>query len=68
MEHPQMSKLFSIHRLSELLDEAKRDRLFGKIVLEFNDGDLKLIRKESTYKINHSNEEDHSSARPTQRH
>jgi hypothetical protein len=49
-------------RLPDLLAQAKRERLFGKLVFEFNDGDVKLIRKELTYKVNHSREEDHSDA------
>lgn len=54
-----MTKLYSLQRLPELLADAKRERLFGKIVFEFIDGDVKLVRKETTYKISHS-EEDHS--------
>jgi len=52
-----MSTLYSMHRLPELLAEAKRERLFGKIVFEFMDGDVKLVRKETTYKISHNEEE-----------
>ena len=52
-------------RLPDLLAQAKRERLFGKLVFEFNDGDVKLIRKELTYKVNHSREEDNSDARAT---
>ena len=51
-----MTKLYSLNRLPEFLAEAKRERLFGKITLEFMDGDLKLVRKETTYKISHSEE------------
>jgi hypothetical protein len=52
-----MSKLYSLHRLPELLADAKRERLFGKITFEFMDGEVKLVRKELTYKISHSEEE-----------
>ena len=52
-------------RLPDLLAQARRERLYGKIVFEFNDGDLKLVRKELTYKINNSSEEDHSDASAT---
>jgi hypothetical protein len=52
-----MSKLYSLHRLPELLADAKRERLFGKITLEFMDGDIRLVRKETTYKISHTKEE-----------
>jgi hypothetical protein len=58
--------LFSAQRLPDLLTEAKRERLFGKIILEFNDGDVKLVRKELTYKIHHS-EEDNSNVNTARR-
>lgn len=55
-----MSKLYSIQRLPELLADAKRERLFGKIVFEFTDGDLRLIRKETTLKVSHNEQENNS--------
>lgn len=55
-----MSKPYSIQRLPELLAGAKRERLFGKIVFEFTDGDLRLIRKETTLKVSHNEQEDTS--------
>ncbi len=55
-----MSRLYSTHRLPELLADAKRERLFGKIVFEFTDGDLRLIRKEMTLKVSHNEQEDNS--------
>jgi hypothetical protein len=48
-------------RLPDLLAQAKQERLFGKIVFEFNDGDVKLVRKELTYKIAYPIKEDNSS-------
>jgi hypothetical protein len=60
-----MSTLVHGDRLPDLLAQAKRERLFGKLVFEFNDGDVKLVRKELTYKVNHSREEDNSDARAT---
>ena len=59
-----MSKFYSIQRLPELLADAKRERLFGKITFEFMDGDVKLVRKETTYKISH-NEESNSNVEPS---
>lgn len=59
-----MSKLYSVQRLPELLADAKRERLFGKITFEFMDGDVKLVRKETTYKISH-NEESNSNVGPS---
>lgn len=54
-----MTTLYPLHRLPEVLAEAKRERLFGKITFEFMDGDVKLVRKETTFKVSYS-EEDHS--------
>jgi hypothetical protein len=61
-----MSNLYSHHRLPELLADAKRERLFGKITFEFMDGDVKLVRKELTCKISH-NEEENSNAQSSHR-
>jgi hypothetical protein len=47
-------------RFPDLLAQAKRERLFGKIIFEFNDGDVKLVRKELTYKVGCSTKEDNS--------
>jgi hypothetical protein len=55
-----MTALLSSDRLPDLLIQAKRERLFGKIVFEFNDGDVKLVRKELTYKVAQSLKEDNS--------
>ena len=55
-----MTNLYSLHRLPELLADAKRERLFGKIIFEFTDGDLRLIRKETTLKVSHNEQEDTS--------
>jgi hypothetical protein len=49
--------LISLNHLDDLLSQAKREHLFGKITFEFNDGDVKLVRKEATYKISYSGEE-----------
>jgi hypothetical protein len=62
-----MTNLISIQNLPDLLAEAKRERLFGKIIFEFADGDLKLLRKESTYKVSYSPEEDHSNVHTNHR-
>ena len=55
-----MNALLATDRLPDLLAQAKRERLFGKIVFEFNDGDVKLVRKELTYKIGYPVKEDNS--------
>jgi hypothetical protein len=49
-----------LSHLDDLLSQARREHLFGKITLEFNDGDVKLVRKETTYKVGYPIGEDHS--------
>jgi hypothetical protein len=52
-------------RLPDFLAQAKQERLFGKIVFEFNDGDVKLVRKELTYKVACSTKEENSNVYAT---
>jgi hypothetical protein len=52
--------LVPLDHLDDLLSQARREHLFGKITFEFNDGDVKLVRKEATYKVSYPIEEDHS--------
>jgi hypothetical protein len=54
-----------VNHLDDLLNQARREHLFGKITFEFNDGDVKLVRKEVTYKVGYSDGEDNSSVRTT---
>jgi len=46
----------TLSELSRLLEEAKAERLWGSIQLDFQDGELVLIRRTETRKIQHPGE------------
>ncbi len=47
----------TLSELSRLLEEAKAERLWGSIQLDFKDGELVLIRRSETWKVQHPGKE-----------
>jgi len=45
-----------MNQVAEILKQVERERLYGKIILEFHDGRLFLIRKEQSIKPNQPTE------------
>jgi hypothetical protein len=46
----------AMNQVAEILKQVERERLYGKIILEFHDGRLFLIRKEQSIKPNQPTE------------
>jgi hypothetical protein len=55
---------FDPAKLTQLLTEVERNRFWGNLELNYQDGQLVLVRKTETFKIR---QENYSNARPSNR-
>lgn len=55
---------FDPAKLTQLLTEVERERFWGSLELNYQDGQLVLVRKTETFKIR---QENHSNVRPSNR-